>query len=119
MPIVRSAIIHLCSNIIYQSILLYFIFIKKCCQAKRNRRKRSIVAKGTKQTLFSALKEDLTKIGFTPHYMIELSEKELRIMGKDIISVSRTTKTSNGMLNYITIKYRSNVKLDGRVFFTR
>ena len=34
-------------------------------------------------------------------------------MGNNISSVYRMTKTTNGMLNYATIKYGSNVKLDG------
>ena len=66
-----------------------------------------------KSKIFKSLKDDLTKSGCTPHYMIELSKVEMLTMKRNIITASGMRRDAKGILNYTTLNHGTNVELKG------
>ena len=96
-------------------ILLYFIH--KTRRLNRHRGKRKCVSQEVKANIFASLKDDLTKSGCTPHYMIELSKREIFTMKNNIITASGMRRDDKGILSYTTLHHGSNVDLKGNFHY--
>ena len=70
-----------------------------------------------KANIFASLKDDLTKSGCTPHYMIELSKREIFTMKNNIITASGMRRDDKGILSYATLHHGSNVDLKGNFHY--